>query len=130
MDIKYSGWKWKIWSLNWFFLHIPALILKFRIFIKKNYMSYFPYNKQNVTWSSKNNGKDNKLEYNFLPVCRYLNVAKISEDNFTANRKFTSCYNIKILKRLWEKIYINFLELCMKENAFTHLKGKSLLSSI
>ena len=39
-------------------------------------MSYFPYDSQNGNWFSKNNGKDNKFEYNFLKICRYLNLVK------------------------------------------------------
>ena len=39
-------------------------------------MSYFPYDSQNGNWFSKNNGKDNKFEYNFLKNCRYLNLVK------------------------------------------------------
>jgi hypothetical protein len=42
------------------------------------------------------NGKDNEYE------------SKKSEDNFIANRKFKSCYNIKILNRFMEKKYMLF----------------------
>jgi len=41
------------------------------------------------------------------------------------NRKFTSCYNIKILNRLWEKIYVIFIELCMKGTLLLALKGNN-----
>ena len=60
------------------------------------YMSYFPFDGRNGTWcNNKSNGKDN--EYSFLIICRYLNlVKKKPEDNFLVNRKFISCYNIKI----------------------------------
>ena len=57
----------------------------------------FPYNGENDTRSSKNNGKDNKFEYNILIVADILNLVKNkSEDNCIANKKFTSCYKIKI----------------------------------
>jgi hypothetical protein len=36
-------------------------------------------------------------------ICRYFEPYKISEDNVIANRTLTSCYTIKILKRLWGK---------------------------
>jgi hypothetical protein len=48
------------------------------------------------------NGKDNEYE------------SKKSEDNFIANRKFKSCYNIKILNRFMEKKYVIFIELYIK----------------
>ena len=38
----------------------------------------------------KSNGMDNKFEYNFLIICVDLNLNKKN----SANRKFTSCYNI------------------------------------
>ena len=38
-------------------------------------MSYFPYDGQNSTWSSKSNGKYN-FEYDFLIICRYFNLVK------------------------------------------------------
>ena len=56
------------------------------------------------------NGKDNEYE------------SKKSEDNFIANRKFKSCYNIKILNRSCEKIYLISTELSMKGDTFP-LKG-------
>jgi len=46
-----------------------------------------------------------------------------SDDNFISNTKFTSCYNIIISKRLWQK-YVIFIELCMKEDILAYLKGK------
>ena len=56
------------------------------------YSSNFPlYDKQNGTCSSKNNGRDNKFDYNFLKICRYLNLEKKSVDNFITNRNFTTC---------------------------------------
>jgi hypothetical protein len=78
-------------------LHIPDLILKLCF-----NTSYFPYDGQTITRSSKSNRKDNELKYNFLIICRYLN-------------------------RLWGKIYVIFIELCMKGNNFASIKGKSLL---
>jgi hypothetical protein len=44
---------------------------------------------------------------------------------YIANTKFTSSNNIKILNRLWEEICVIFIELCMKEDNFVHLKGKN-----
>ena len=44
---------------------------------------------------------DNVFE--FLIFCRYFNLKK-SEDNFTANVKFTS--NMKIMNRVWENTLI------------------------
>ena len=71
-------------------------------------MSYFPYDWQNDIWCSKSNGKDNEFEYNVFIICRYLNFLKKSDDNFGSDRKFTSCYNIKIFNRLWEKYICYF----------------------
>ena len=71
---------------------LPDLTQKLFIF-----MSYFPYDRQNGTWSTKSNEKGILFNYNFLNICRYSNLIKKLEDNFIANRKFTSCYNIKIL---------------------------------
>ena len=39
-------------------------------------MSYCPYDGINSTWSSKSYGNDNKFEYHFLIICRYLNFVK------------------------------------------------------
>ena len=47
------------------------------------------------------NGNDKQFDYTFLIICRYLKLVKNqkkSEDNFIANRKFTSCYNIKMYR--------------------------------
>ena len=38
--------------------------------------SYFPYNEQNCTCSSKSNEKDKEFECYFLTICRYLNLLK------------------------------------------------------
>ena len=59
------------------------------------YKSYFPYDRQNGTWSSKSYRKDNNFKCNSQINCRYSNLAKKSEDNFLATRKQSSCYNIK-----------------------------------
>ena len=64
-------------------LHIPDLILKLYDLILF-YKSYFHYEGQTGTWSSKSNRKENKFEYNFLIICRYWNLVKKSEDNFKA----------------------------------------------
>jgi hypothetical protein len=60
------------------------------------------------------NGNDKQFEYTFLIICRYLKLVKNqkkSEDNFIANRKFTSCYNIKMY-RIWENYMLFSFELC------------------
>ena len=45
--------------------------------------------------------------------------------NFTANRKFTSCYIIEMFNKLWEKIYVIFIERCMKGDPLpVYLKRK------
>ena len=52
---------------------------------------------------------------------------KKSEDNVLANRKFRSCCNIKIVNRLWGKIYAIlsiFIELCMKGDSSAGLNKK------
>ena len=100
-------------------LHILDLILKLYIFLPFLYELY-PYDGQNGTQSSKSNGKDNKSEYNFIMSCRYLNIVKKSEENFLVSRKFTSRYNIKI----YGKIYVIFIEPCMKRDLFSCIKGK------
>jgi hypothetical protein len=46
-------------------------------------MSYFPYNKQIGTCSSKSNEKDTEFQYNFIIICRYLNLLK-NQDNSTS----------------------------------------------
>jgi hypothetical protein len=49
--------------------------------------NYFPYDGQNGTQTSKSNEQDNnKFEYNFLIICRYLNFVKKSGDNSIANK--------------------------------------------
>jgi len=46
-------------------LHIPDLILKL-FFLNFFQTSYFPYDGQNGSQSSKSNGKDNKFKLKFL----------------------------------------------------------------
>ena len=55
--------------------HTPDLILKLYIFITF-YANYFPYDRQTGTQSSKSNGKNNKIVYCFLIICRYVNLVK------------------------------------------------------
>ena len=88
------------------------------------YTSYFPYGMQNGIWSSKSNGKNNKSEYyNFLIICRYLNLVNCekSEDDSIENRKFTSCYNI--LNRLWGKYILFSLNFAWKRTLLPAWKG-------
>jgi hypothetical protein len=49
-----------------------------------------------------------RIGVNLFFLNRYLNPVQKSDDNLLANRKFTSCYNIKSLKRLWGK-YVIFI---------------------
>ena len=63
-------------------------------------MSCFHYDRQDGTCYCKSNRNYKELENNILIICRYLNLVKKSEDDFIAKRKFTSCYNIKIVYRL------------------------------
>jgi hypothetical protein len=83
-------------------LHIPDLILKLYVL----HRSYFPYDRQNGTSSTlrKSNRKPKGQGFFFIiflslwiPV---FEPCKKSDDNFTAIRKFTSCYKINILYRL------------------------------
>ena len=39
-------------------------------------------------------------------ICKYLSLVKKSENNFKANRKSSSCYNIQILYKLWRKFML------------------------
>jgi hypothetical protein len=59
-------------------LYISDVIIKDKIirFYKNNYKSYFPYDVQNDTRSSKSNGKHNGFGYNFLIIYIYLNLVK------------------------------------------------------
>lgn len=47
------------------------------MFLDVFYKSYFPFNKQNCTHSSKSNRNDKEFEYDFLTICRYFNHLKI-----------------------------------------------------
>ena len=69
-------------------MYFPDLILKLEVFFIRVI---------SLTWSKmilvpcKLNRKDREFEYNFLIICRYLNLV---------NRKIASCYNIKVVYRL------------------------------
>jgi len=73
--------------------------------------------------SSKSNRKDNKIEHNFLTICRYLNLVKNSHD-FIATRKFTRYYNIKICT-VYRKNTCYFHWICMKLDLLLSLKNNS-----
>ena len=60
--------------------------LIFRV-INLYYTSYFHYGGQKGTRCRKNNGKDSEFEYNFLIICRHLNLVKKSVEKFIAIRK-------------------------------------------
>ena len=77
-----------------------------------------PYDRQNGTHFSKSNGKDNKCVYHFIIICLMFEPFKKSEDNFIINK------NIKILKRLWEKIILFSLN-WPKGDCFAALKGNN-----
>jgi hypothetical protein len=66
--------------------------------------------------------KDKEFENNFFLICRYLSLVKKSENYFYSKLKITSCYNIKILCKLWEKYMFYFVELCMKRDNFGCIK--------
>ena len=55
------------------------------------YASYFIHDWQDI----ENISKNNEFEYTYLIICRYLKLV----NNLIINRKFTSCYNYKILKK-------------------------------
>jgi hypothetical protein len=57
---------------------------------------------QNGTGLARAMETNNKFAYNFVIICRYLNLVKL------ANRKFKNCYNIKILNGLWPLSCNNF----------------------
>ena len=56
-------------------MHIPNFIMKLYLFYHFC-TSYFPYDGQNGSLFSKSNGRDTTFEYNFLIICRYLNLVK------------------------------------------------------
>lgn len=58
------------------------------------------------------------IEYSFLKICRYFNCKKL-EDNFTAKEKF----NLNFVQSIG-KIYVVFIELCMKGTLLSVLKGR------
>ena len=69
---------------------------------------------------------DYEFKNNFLIICRYLDLVQKSEDNIIGNIKFISYYNIKVLDRLREKIYVIFIERYPSERIYwaevTHVK--------
>jgi hypothetical protein len=77
------------------------------MFLHIFYGSYFPYQGQKGTWSSKTNRKDNQFKYNFHIICRYLNLVKNQEDNFLANKNSQVVTTLKIY-RLGEEKYMLF----------------------
>jgi hypothetical protein len=78
----------------------------FMFYIRVN--CYFPFDWNNGTWSSKCNGK-NKF---------------VKKQHFKANRKFTSCYNIKILD--YGKKYMLFsLNFAWNRTLLPVLKGNN-----
>ena len=100
-------------------MHISDTILKLYIFMSF-YTSYLPYDRENGNLSSKRNGKDNEFEYNFLIICRYLNLVKNQRKIFIAH-----CYNTKNFEQIMgKKIYVIFIKFCMKRDHLAHLKGK------
>ena len=96
-------------------LHISGLILNLYV------------DKQNGTQYSKSKGKDNEFE--LKKKLLIFETCKNSWDNFIANRKFTSCYKIKILNRLCGKIFI-YIEFCMKWDIFVCLYDTTLNLSV
>jgi hypothetical protein len=97
----------------------PFVHSRFDSKIIRFHKSYFPYNRQNGTQSSKSNGKDNEFECNFLIFCR-----PIWYHNFIANRKCTSCNNIKFWID-YGKIYMLFsLNFTWKGIFLPAFKGK------
>ena len=97
------------------------LILKFDIFTWF-YLSYFPYDWLNGYCSSKSNWKNRELGYNFLIICRYWFLVKhqriileqIENSQVVLTLKFCTNY---------EKIYLIFIELYMKFDLLSTLKG-------
>ena len=63
---------------------------------------------QNGTRSRKSNGKDNECEYNFLIICKYLNLVKNKRIILRQTENSHVVYNINIFNRLWE-IYMLLL---------------------
>ena len=92
--------EWEIWID---ILHIPDLILNLCFYIF--FTSYFLYDEQNATMERTTN-------------FRYLKFVKKSKDNFIANRKFTSCYNIN-------KYMLFSLNFAWKGNVLPALKGNN-----
>lgn len=63
--------------------------------------------------------------YELFPLLRAKTYQESEiEYNLIANRKFTCCYNINNLNRLWGKytMYVIVIQLCMKRYYFIRLK--------
>ena len=90
------------------------------------YTSYFHYAVKKGTRCRKNNGKDSEFEYNFLIICRHLNLVKTSVEKFITIRKVVitdyevkcslSLLNVALMgtylstfNRLGDKIYATFV---------------------
>ena len=71
------------------------------MFFEVLYRSYFPYGDENGSHSMQQQKRKN-IEYNFLKICRYLNLIK---------KQRIILYKFKICMK---KIYVIFVELCLK----------------
>jgi len=71
------------------------------MFLEVLYRSYFPNGDKNGSHSMQQQQKRKNIEYNFLKICRYLNLVK--------NQR-TILYKFKICM----KKYVIFVELCLK----------------
>ena len=80
-----SHWQTFITSITIGLLHISRFDYKNYLFLNLFYTSYFPYDGQNGTQSSKRDGKVNEFGYNFLIICKYFNLIK--------NQIIIFCYN-------------------------------------
>ena len=76
--------------------------------------------------SSKSNGKDNKLEYNFVIICSYFNIAKTQRIILQQIEKsqvlFVCCIKISTL---WENICYFHLTLHERGHFLFTLKGNN-----
>ena len=72
--------------------------------------SYFHTPGKNGTWSSKRNEKDSEFEYNFLIICRYLNLVKSLRIIVYQIEYSQIVTTYKMLNRLWENIYIMYMQ--------------------
>jgi hypothetical protein len=80
-----SHWQAFITSITIGLLHISRFDYKI-MFLNLFYTSYFPYDGQNGTHSSKRDGKANEFGYNFLIICKYFNLVKHQSIIFCYNR--------------------------------------------